>query len=119
MRVLGFSKRWQKLSNPEFTTFRFTRKDRDWWTGEIAQIVYKPRSKEREILGIAQIVKKETRRIFKVKQLYGHKLLDTREARKDGFMGWGDMALWLTKTYGHKRLGNEVMNKLTLRWVSG
>jgi len=30
MRILGFSKKWDKLKDPEFTTFRFERKDKDW-----------------------------------------------------------------------------------------
>jgi len=51
MRILGVSKKWDKLKNEMlFTTFRFPRKDRDWAVEEVVQLVYKPRSKEREIL---------------------------------------------------------------------
>lgn len=117
MRILGFSKKWDKLQEPDFTTFRFTRRDRrDWEVGEVVQVVYKPRSKERERLGIAKIINKEPRRIFKSKALYHVPIVTKREAIKDGFMGWGDMALWLTKAHGHQRLVDEPMNKLTLRW---
>jgi len=57
MRILGFSKKWAKLNNKLlFTTFRFPRKDKDWEIEEVVQIVYKPRSKEREPLGIARII---------------------------------------------------------------
>lgn len=108
MRILGFSKRWQKLSNPIFTTFRFTRKDRDWQSGEQVQVVYKPRSKEREYLGVAEILNKESRHILTVSGLS-----DT-EARDDGFSNRDDMFQWLVKTYSGLP---ETMNKLTLRWV--
>lgn len=54
MRILGFSKHWAKLDNPEFTTFRFPRKDKDWQIGETVKIVIKPRSKGGgELLGLA------------------------------------------------------------------
>lgn len=39
MRILGFSKKWDKLNNGKFTTFRYPRKDslvgRDWHDGEV------------------------------------------------------------------------------------
>ena len=64
MRILGFSKKYGKLSKPwyardihTFTTFRYPRRDRDWEVEEIVQVVYKPRSKEREPLGIARIIR--------------------------------------------------------------
>lgn len=118
MRILGFSIKWPKLEQPEFTTFRFTRRDRDWQVGELVQIVYKPRSKEREILGIAEIIKKDSRKVFKIRKLYHTPLLTSAEARRDGFNGWADMALWLSKARGN-RVHEEPMNKLTLRWVKG
>lgn len=117
MRVLGFSKRWQKLSNPEFTTFRFTRRDRDWQVGELVQVIYKPRTKNRLPLGQAEIVNKEECWIFSANKPRGAKMLTPKEARADGFMGYGDMALWLSKAHGHQHLVDEPMNKLTLRWL--
>ncbi len=118
MRILGVSKKWEKLQQPEWTTFRFTRKDRDWCIGEVVHVFYKNRSPQIEKLGVAEIIGKETRRIFKTRKLYHIPIITTREAIKDGFTGWGDMALWLVKTYGHERFLNEPMNKLTLRWIN-
>ena len=105
MRILGFSKKWDKLLNDSFTTFRFARKDRDWDVGEMVQVVYKPRSKDREILGVAKIISKETRLGCQ----------DDAEAQEDGFIDARDMERWMVKTYGEARTW-EPMNKLTLRW---
>jgi len=104
MRILGFSKKWPKLQNNTFTTFRFKRKDRDWEVGEVVQIVYKPRSKNREVLGVAEIVTKEVR--------LGAK--DDEEARADGFQDCRDMEAWMTKTYGVAKTW-QPMHKLMLR----
>lgn len=119
MRILGFSRKWPKLDRDEFTTFRFTRRDRDWEFGEVVQIVYKPRSKEREILGIAEILKKEERWIFSGRKPWGAKMLNSKEAKADGFKNYFDMAEWLSRTHGQQRLVIEPMNKLTLRWIVG
>lgn len=110
MRILGFSKKWDKLNQPEFTTFRLPRKDRDWQMGEYVQVVYKPRSKNREPLGIAKITFREERYV----EAYSN--LSNEEARIDGFLCRDDMLRWLQKT--HKgRHTYEPMNKLTLRWI--
>ena len=61
MRIISFSKRWPKLLNQEFTTFRFPRKDRNWEVGERVQVYYKNRTPEREKLGEAEIINKEKR----------------------------------------------------------
>ena len=97
MRVLGFSKKWTKLNNPIiFTTFRFPRKDRDWEAEEIVQVVYKPRSKDREVLGIARIIRKEKKDLNKRWQYYSLKVPNTPdmitplEAKEDGFPGGAD-----------------------------
>ena len=117
MRVLGFSKRWQKLSFSEFSTFRFPRKDKDWSVGEEVQIVYKPRSKEREVLGIAVIISKEPRYFFNPKEEVPNKqLMGHSEAKRDGFKDYYDMVVWLKQAYG-ERIYTEPMNKLTLRWL--
>ena len=63
MRILGFSRKWDKLKNDTFTTFRFERRDADWTVGEVVQVVYKPRTKGREILGVATIIGKDIRLI--------------------------------------------------------
>lgn len=107
MRILGFSRKWDKLKQGEFTTFRFPRRDRDWEVGEVVQVVYKPRRKEGgESLGIAEIISKESR--------LGAE--DDAEAQADGFIGVRDMERWMVKTYGVSRTW-EPMNKLTLKWV--
>ena len=107
MRVLGFSKHWSKLNNHTFTAFRFPRRDKDWFIGEYVHIVCKPRSKERELLGIAKIVNKEQRDLYRVG-------VTELEAIADGFKGIEQMGEWLDKTYGRRWL-NEPMNKLTLK----
>ena len=115
MRILGFSEKWDKLKKSQFTTFRFPRKDKDWYVGEQVQVFYKPRSKNREYLGVAEIVDKEIR-LFDFN--YGGSLYKRadREAIEDGFISIGDMLIWITKKYGYG-WRSEPMNKFTLRWV--
>ncbi|KKM15635.1 hypothetical protein LCGC14_1694120 [marine sediment metagenome] len=103
MRIIGFSKKWEKFNNVEFTTFRFPRKDRDWSADEEVQVVLKPRSKEREPLGVARIIHKETLAIRDISKY---------EAVLDGFANCLDMWLWLGKPKQDK-----LINKLTLRWL--
>ena len=124
MRILGFTKKWPKLREPDFTTFRFRRRDRDWAVGELVQIVYKPRSKDREILGTAEILSSERRWVLSAKddelKHYGDyfavKAVTENEAILDGFKNRADMVDWIGKAH---RLRNmlEPMNKLSLRWV--
>jgi len=115
MRILGFSTMWPKLQQDTVTTFRFTRKDRDWVTGEVVQVVYRPRSKEREVLGVATIIGKESRDVTPDHNLNAP-LVSDEEARADGFRNHLEMGLWLLMAHG-KRFWIEPMNKLTLRWV--
>jgi len=123
MRIISFSKKWQKLRQIEFTTFRFPRKDtvkgRDWHIGEVVQVYYKNRSPKREFLGIAEITDKSPRWV--VNRILGNEgvgIIEGEEARADGFTGCGEMEGWLIKEYGSKRIWEEPMNKLTLRWQS-
>ncbi len=131
MRILGFSKKWGKLNKPIlFTTFRFPRKDRDWEVEEIVQVVYKPRSKEREPLGIARIIRKEPKDLNKRFQYFtgGYTPPNTpdtitpNEAEDDGFTGMhggGDtekMRKFFIDTYGYFKC-KEPINKLTLYWI--
>ena len=119
MRMLGFSKRWQKLSNSQFTTFRFKRRDkRDWQVDEVVKVVYKPRSREREVLGIAKIISKGMRwvRLSVFPDNEGILIITEEEARGDGFDDIEDMMGWLYDIYG-ERYQEEPMNKLTLKWV--
>jgi hypothetical protein len=109
VRILGFSEMWNKLKQPEFTTFRFPRRDKDWEVDEEVQIVYKPRSKARQVLGVARIIAKEER------YLAAYNNRDDGEARQDGFANKHEMLLWLTKVHG-ERWQYEEMNRLILRW---
>ena len=133
MRILGFSKKWNKLNSEIlFTTYRFPRKDKDWAVEEVVQCVFKPRSKEREILGIARIIRKEPKDLNKRFTYYngGYSPGNTpdtitpNEAEDDGFTGMhggGDtekMRRFFIDTYGYSKC-KEPINKLTLYWVSG
>ena len=115
MRVLGFSQRWPKLQQDVFTTFRYPRLDRDWYIGEHVQLVYKPRSKDREVLGEAVIWKKEVRELDRKYHAMRPdvSLLTDEEAQADGFESLDDMFHWMEKTYGRLDFMPR-MNKLTL-----
>jgi len=130
MRILGFSKKWDKLNNEIlFSTFRFPRKDRDWQVEEVVQVTYKPRSKEREILGIARIIRKQEKDLDKKFYGFGNickdpDVITPLDARRDGFSGMrggGDIKklfdfLRSTSTYEQFYRVAKV-NKLTLYWI--
>jgi len=117
MREIGFSKLWPKLAKPQFTTFRFTRRDKnDWHVGEVVRVVYRPRSHiDRSVLGLAVIEAKEQRAIFRDTDYVPR--ITNREAKIDGFEGLITMEEWLRKSYPGDRLWDEPMNKLTLAWT--
>jgi len=106
MRILGFSRKWSKLNQDKFTTFRYPRKDSyrgmDWHGGEDVQIVYRPRH-EHEVLGVAKIISKETKQCQMITDI---------EAIADGFQEVGEMMDFLGLPVGY-----EWINKLTLRWI--
>ena len=110
MRIIGFSVKWHKLSQSVFTTFRLPRKDKDWSIGEQVQIVYHPRSKDREILGQAVIGNVEARSFDPA---MASKITDA-EAREDGFLNTADMRTWLEKAHGHFN-ASTVFHKITLK----
>jgi len=130
MRILGVSKKWAKLNTDGlFTTFRFPRKDKDWQVEEAVQIVYKPRSKDREPLGIARIIRKEPKDLNKRWSYYSPftqpntpDMITPNEAEDDGFTGMhggGDtekMRRFFIDTYGYSKC-KEPINKLTLYWI--
>ena len=131
MRILGFSKKWDKLNQDMFTTFRFPRKDRDWGVEELVQVVYKPRTKGREPLGIARIMRKQEKDVNKTWSYYPRPsfpntpdMITPLEAKSDGFdaiHGGGDIEklrdfLRASSSYEQfYRIGK--VNKLTLYWV--
>lgn len=116
MRVFGVSEKWGKLhlelpasQRPPFSTFRLPRKDADrgldWKEGETLQIVFKPRSPRREVLGPATITAKSSQFLA----------LTHDEAQADGFEDQAAMLAWFKKTHGAGAL-NRHFNKLTFRW---
>jgi len=138
MRILGFSKKWGKLNKQwferdllTFTTFRYPRRDKEWEAEEVVQIVYKPRSKEREPLGIARIIRKEPKDTRKKWSYYPlpsfpntPDMITPEEAREDGFIGMhggGDiqgLLNWLQGSAEPMRSYREpLVNKLTLYWI--
>jgi hypothetical protein len=138
MRILGFSEKWPKLElrlpieqRGLFTTFRFERRDRDWEVEELVQVVYKPRSKEREIWGIARIIRKQPKNLNKRWEYYPlpsypntTDMITPIEAEMDGFTGIhgvGDiekMRRYFMDTYGYSRCSKEIINRLVLYWVN-
>ncbi len=125
MRELGFSKKWAKLHvelpigrRPEFTTFRMPRKDsdkgRDWHQAERVKVVYHPRNKDREVLGVADIILKEPRTFG----IAAPPVVTEDEAIADGFSSWVDMFQWFDEITNEEKDITEIINKLTLRWVS-
>lgn len=119
MRILGFSKKWDKLKQDTFTTFRFTRRDRDWEVGEVVQVVYKTRAKEREVLGVAKIISKEARSMWREYPLENVTVVSDSEILADGFNSYNEIWKFLLSKYGYRddiRVVNQPMNKLTLRW---
>ena len=131
MRILGFSKKWPKLNNEIlFTTFRYPRRDKDWQVEEVVQIVYKPRSKEREPLGIARIIRKQEKDTGKDWSYYPlpsfpntPDMITPQEAYEDGFSGMhggGDikgLLKWLREFAGIRYYREPIVHKLTLYWI--
>lgn len=121
MRELGFSRLdWMnyntglpKLVQNGFSTFRFTRRDRDWEVGETVRVVYKPRSKaDRSVLGEAIITSKTAKALTPVT---GYKSITLLEAKADGFQSLADMKQYLFLTILSFEL--YTVNKLSLKWL--
>ena len=131
MRILGFSKKWGKLNKQwfkrdyhTFTTFRYPRRDRDWEVEEVVQVVFKPRSKERQPLGIARIIRIEQKDMDKRWGYYRTientpDMISPDEAEGDGFTGphgGGDVSAMITFIKDWSR--GDIVNKLTLYWIT-
>ena len=121
IKIMSFDKRWPKLQQPEFTTFRHQRGDRAWEIGEYVWVFYKARSKARELLGIAEIIGKELRELDsfftdgkRIKPL-DVPLVTDAEAIADGFQNREGMVSYLEKREGSNYIS--LLHKLTLRWV--
>ncbi len=115
MRILGMAERFDKLKKPRFIDFRLRRRDKDWQVGEIVQVVYKARSKQREVLGIARIISIELKHFY-TPSPQGRRIT-YQEAQRDGFDSEEAMEKWFLKTHG-PRVRQEPLNKLTLEWVN-
>jgi hypothetical protein len=114
MRILGVTEKWAKIEKPFWTTFRLRRRDKDWQEGEAVQVVYKPRSKQREVLGTAKIIVKELRHFpWTVSE---GETITYYEAREDGFENVGTMLYWMLKAHGD-RVRKEPLNRLTICWM--
>lgn len=113
MRIISFTKKWDKLNNPEFTTFRLPRRDsdkgRDWKAGEQVQVYYHNRCKDRQFYGNADIY-------IKTSTLLGR--IDDAEAVADGFENFAEMFEWLNKAHGNNLRPATVINKLYLRYFT-
>jgi len=104
---MGFAKNWQKLRQEFFTTFRFERKDRDWYIGEVVVVKINPRAKGGgTYVGLAEIVNKENRD--------GGNFITDKEAVADGFEDKIDMWKWMLKSHSPGQLVRP-LNKLTLK----
>lgn len=123
MRILGFSRKWDKFHlelpvdrRPPFTTFRFPRKDaskgRDWHQDEQVQIIYHHRSQtDREYLGNGLIVAKYPKLVREISD---------NEARTDGFpSGYPEMLQWLAahSEWWLMTLPTQWINKLFIEWI--
>ena len=129
MRIIGFSKKWGKLDKKwyepnllTFTTFRYPRKDRDWEIEEVVQVVFKPRSKEREVLGIARIIRIEVKdfgeKSHNIQKDTPGSFITFEEATEDGFTtfsGGGDIKGMIEFIRQPGR--DPIINKLTLYWI--
>ena len=106
MRIFGFSRKWPKLQQDVYSSFRYPRKDsdkgRDWHLDEIVKVVYHPRQ-EGEYLGIAQFIGKQPKRVYQITKA---------EAIADGFDSYAEMMEFLKA--GEP---NIIINKLTLKWI--
>jgi hypothetical protein len=113
VRELGVSVMWPKLEEPEWSTFRFPRRDKDWQVGETVRIVFHPRGRDRKVLGTAQVRDKQPRVMIADEGPIMSTSPD--EAREDGFNSLSMMCAWIRQRYGEESL-HKPMNKLTIRW---
>lgn len=136
MREMGFSRKdWMnyltntpKLQEDVFTTFRPPRRDTDWGKKEVVKIVYQPRGTSREVLGIAKIIIKEPKYFFYLPHgLFKERIINDKDAKRDGFQTSHEMYLAMVKMHGRERIDGSYfvtgpydgkINKLTLKWMN-
>lgn len=125
MRELSFSQLWPKLVQPQYTTFRFPRRDKDWQVGEVVKVLFKARSpRDRSVLGIGEIVGKVPRWVMEddpyklaidYAATFGIATFTKAEAVADGFTDRAAMLEWISNGCKLRNI-TQPMNKLTLAW---
>ncbi len=118
MRILGFSKvDWRnyitheqsKMLQPEFTTWRWPRKDRDWYADEVVSVVVKTRSPHRLVLGEAEIISVDSKEDYEITDV---------DAMADGFLESHGLKLYLMQERRARSIPSAARpNKITLRWL--
>jgi hypothetical protein len=116
MRIISFTKHWDKLKTPTFSTFRYPY----WQEGWYVQVFYKNRNPvERQKLGEAKIIKVETVELDPTYVFSSFekalRYITEQEAIEDGFTGIQDMLKWMRKIYGSGFISR--MDKITLQWT--
>lgn len=118
MRILGFSRiDWQnfdthgpKMVALKFSTWRWARRDTDWYMGELVQVVLKPRSNERVVLGTAGLSSVQPRELYSITD---------EEARADGFgQSWELRSYLSTERYRRKLKYGHTLNKIVVEWLT-
>lgn len=112
MRIISFTEMWPKLQQDVFTTFRFTRRDKDYQVCEKLQVWYRQRSPKRKYLFNAEVVSKRSKWLIDANGIY----ITPDEAKEDGFNTPQEMFDFLKKAHGN-RVHAELINKLTLRKI--
>ncbi len=99
-------------------------KCRGWKVEEVVEVVYKPRSKEREPLGIARIIRIDVRDMGEKAHYFPKSTPGTfiisDEAEEDGFTGFhggGDVSAMISFIRDSSRENPDNINKLTLYWI--
>ena len=125
MRRIGFFRKdWKnyrigmpKLAADEFTTLRFPRKY-PLRVGEVLKVIYKPYTKEYERLGIAEVVRIESRSLtLSSWKVTGAPIITIEECQADGFLTQAELLSEMARLYDQDRVAKESMQLLTLRWI--
>jgi hypothetical protein len=97
-----------KLDQPSFSTFRLSRKDKDWQLSENVKVILNPRSAGKKVLGTAVITSRE--RINHYSEVTDEMVL------QDGFESKAIFEGWWKRTHGKR--AEESFFRLVLTWVS-
>ena len=121
MRIISFTEYWvnlvlnvPKLETDQFSTWRFTRRDKDYFVGEKLQVWFRQRSPKRKFLFNAEVVSKTPRQLFDKNETLN---ISWAEAKVDGFESPEIMFHFLVKAHGEQRVKTEPINILFLRKI--